>query len=418
MIRWERKHGLPVYRVPGGTNPRVFAYPDELDRWLETRGAAETLTEALTDTATHFTGPALIESASRYPYTANQRVRMLAAVGVMVLLVAAVAWAVGRNLPGPPRRVVVSGNHLIALDAHDRTRWSYRFRENGVGRPARIASHIGDLDGDRREDVVVTVEAGDPSTNQFAGKLLRFSDTGQLQWSVSVDDQIRFRERDYGPPWAPDQLVVYRAGEENRIAWIVHHFTWWPGLLLTFNTNGQRLGTFVNSGWLRNVAPSADGRHLLVTGISQNKQAYILATLEMGQPTAQSPEAPGDATECVSCEGSRSPVSYFVFPRTDVGRSQSFPGDGPSLVVFDDGTMQVQVIESHGPRLASIIYELSADLQLREARFSDAFWEQHRLLEQQGLIEHAAQDCPERRGLSVQRWTEQHRWQLQQVPVQ
>ena len=46
VIRWEERRGLPVYRLPGGPRPRVFAYPDELDRWLEQRGTANEAPEA------------------------------------------------------------------------------------------------------------------------------------------------------------------------------------------------------------------------------------------------------------------------------------------------------------------------------------------------------------------------------------
>jgi TolB-like protein/tetratricopeptide (TPR) repeat protein len=35
--RWVRDRGMPVHRVPGGEGGRVFAYADELDRWLHAR---------------------------------------------------------------------------------------------------------------------------------------------------------------------------------------------------------------------------------------------------------------------------------------------------------------------------------------------------------------------------------------------
>ena len=33
--RWEKDRGLPVHRVPGGAGAKVFAYTDELARWLK-----------------------------------------------------------------------------------------------------------------------------------------------------------------------------------------------------------------------------------------------------------------------------------------------------------------------------------------------------------------------------------------------
>jgi Tol biopolymer transport system component len=37
VIRWEKKNGLPVHRVPGEGNQAVFAYVDEIDAWLVSR---------------------------------------------------------------------------------------------------------------------------------------------------------------------------------------------------------------------------------------------------------------------------------------------------------------------------------------------------------------------------------------------
>lgn len=34
VIRWEKKNGLPVHRVPGGSKQAVFAYKEEIDSWL------------------------------------------------------------------------------------------------------------------------------------------------------------------------------------------------------------------------------------------------------------------------------------------------------------------------------------------------------------------------------------------------
>ena len=36
-LRWEKKLGLPVHRMEGVFKSRVFAYRDELDRWMRER---------------------------------------------------------------------------------------------------------------------------------------------------------------------------------------------------------------------------------------------------------------------------------------------------------------------------------------------------------------------------------------------
>src|ERR1700685_2576062 len=39
--RWGKSRGLPIHRVPGVAKTSVYAYPAELDLWLESASAAE-----------------------------------------------------------------------------------------------------------------------------------------------------------------------------------------------------------------------------------------------------------------------------------------------------------------------------------------------------------------------------------------
>src|ERR1700677_2832339 len=39
--RWGSERGLPIHRVPGTAKTSVYAYPAELDRWLESASAIE-----------------------------------------------------------------------------------------------------------------------------------------------------------------------------------------------------------------------------------------------------------------------------------------------------------------------------------------------------------------------------------------
>jgi tetratricopeptide (TPR) repeat protein len=47
--RWGRDRGLPIHRVPGIAKTSVYAYPVELDRWLESAHAAETISHEETE---------------------------------------------------------------------------------------------------------------------------------------------------------------------------------------------------------------------------------------------------------------------------------------------------------------------------------------------------------------------------------
>jgi hypothetical protein len=358
VIRWEERRGLPVSRLPGGARPRVFA---------------------------------------------------------ALLLVGRAVWY-GLARPGdPPRQLTIVGKELIALDASGAAVWRHPFAATKFGAPNWRWNHIGDLDADGRTEVLATLEVMRPPSNQHHGELASFADDGARLWSVVADDRFAFRDQIYGPPWTPADLSVYRFHGTTRIAWSIHHFSWWPGLLVTLDTAGNRVGTFVNSGWIRGVDLAPSGRELLVSGITNSRDSYFLAVLDAADPTGRSPEPSGSATECLNCPDGH-PLQYIAFPRSDVSRHQPFPAAGPTVVTSTDGRVQVHVLSSESPNIADTIFDFDPDLSLREARFSDSFWEWHRRLEAEGRLQHTAAECPERRGLKVQRWTPAAGWDT--LPVQ
>ncbi len=421
VIRWEER-GLPVHRVPGGKLSRVFAFSGELDEWLA-RGpangrAASQPDSPLPPVASPPDPPAAAPTALpaapvpsvplpvRRP--AVRLVRTIAALAAVAALTA--AWVLTR--PDPiPRRLEVSGGELLAYGAgSSRPIWSRRLDEGDMSTSWGRWHAIRDLDGDGREDILTAVEVHQRQSHEHTGMLARLSPGGRREWSLVANDRVQFREREFGPPWPTDDFAVYRAGGETRIAWAVHQFTWWPGLLISVNAKGERRGLFVNSGWLRNVQPSPDGRVLFVTGITNSRRAYFMAVLDASHPSGRSPEPPGAETECVNCPPGN-PLHYFVFPRTDVGRAGPFPAAGPSVQTFEDRSTQVETHESDAGIVGTVIFTFSPAAELRSARFNDAFWEQHRHLEAIGTLTHTAADCPERLGLDVQHWTPSGGWQ-------
>ncbi len=400
VARWEHERRLPVHRVPGGGRAHVFAYPDELDAWMA-GGQADAMAEPPVAGVPHPGSP--------------RRPDVRVAVGLLVVAAtAATGWIVSRS-GAPPIRLAAADNAIVALDAAGTSRWTYRFEGRHVASPTGPWFSIGNLGGSAGDETVVAVELTGPALDQRGGMLLRFAADGRLRWTRTLEDRLRFRDGEYGPPWSTDGFVTYRLGDAVRIAWLAHQITWWPGLVVTFDAEGRRLATFVNSGWIRSIVQSTDGRYLLVAGVSNARHAYFLAMIDATHPAGRSPEPPGTATECLGCpEGD--PLVYVVFPRTDVGERQPFPANGPALQTFPDGSLQVQTHESAGSGIATMVFDLSPSLELRRTRVSDTYWDWHRRLEEGGLLRHSAQACPIRGGLDVQRWTPATGWQTIRVP--
>lgn len=399
VIRWERERGLPVSRVPGAKRSGVFAYRDELDDWL-------TRSERATDAVEP---PPHTPASSRWP---NPVIAIVLAAAVIAL--ASLPRAGGG---APVQRVALTESDLQAFGARDVRLWSRRVTASSITPSSSRWSFVGDLDGDRAADVLAAVEAPHPSGRAPIGEgttgdatLWRYRANGDVQWSYTATEELRFGADTFSPPWALSDLFVHDVGRQRRIAWAVHHYTWWPSVLISLDTHGNRLGTFVNAGWIRTVEATPDNKHLLVAGVSNSQRSYFLAVLDAARPFGRSPEAPGSATECLNCEAG-DPIAYFVWPRSDVSAAQPFPAAGPSIDTFANGTTHVQVHETPGPNIGTTIYELSPTFRVQTARFSDAFWEWHDRLHGSGVLNHPASNCPERAVRPVRVWTRDTGWQ-------
>ena len=247
-------------------------------------------------------------------------------------------------------------------------------------------------------------------------RLHRFSPDGRLLWSYAPEDRLSFRGGAYGPPWTTWNLSTYRSSGGAKIAWSVHHYTWWPSMLITFDGAGRRLGTFVNSGWIAVSAGTPDGRHLVLAGMSNAHRSYFLAVLDAERPTGTSPEAAGSSTECVGCPPG-GPLHYYVFPRADISAQFAYPLDPPSLVLFGDGRIQVQVLETSGPAVGATIYDFGSDFDVGRVRVSDSFDEWHRRLESAGTLRHPVRECPDRQHREIRHWTPDAGWRMVRTDV-
>ena len=101
--RWERDRALPVHRLPGSSRSRVFAYSDELTRWMQSRDGAEKASDQSatgatsdvhndTDTVVVGSSPSLSRS-----FAVNARRWMAITASFVLLLAAASVWFAWRR---------------------------------------------------------------------------------------------------------------------------------------------------------------------------------------------------------------------------------------------------------------------------------------------------------------------------------
>lgn len=403
--RWERKLALPVRRLPGGRGTSVFAYAAELDAWLAANQPA----------ANHITAHAQTEEphAAAPLESAASRKRAAAAVLAVVGVAAGViAWAVlPFGLEFSDLRVDMTGTALVAV-AGGREQWRHDFPGQRIEVPnERRRQPVDILESEPRAILTATaLQIATRTEAVVSGEVLALSPSGVLVHSFAFDDRLVFGGTDYGGPWGINDFRVDERANGRRIAVVAHHFQWWPGIVTVLDADLQRLGTFVNAGWLERIH-WLSGDRLVVSGFSNARDGGVVALLDAGALDGQSPEEPGSPYYCQSCGGAR-PLRYIVMQRSELNQVTGSRFNRARFEVHDKGiTVRSYEVQLSDSDAADALYEFTPDLELRHASLSERYWEEHRALEAQGRINHARENCPDRDGpRSILVWEQATGW--------
>lgn len=387
VVRWEKERGLPVHRVPGGQGRSVFAFTDELDRWAAGESSKD------------------VQASSSSSLRIPPRVAVVAGMMIVIAIAAGLARAWSHQ---EIVEIKILERSIEALDQDGEPRWTFDANANLYPIFGRV-SQVLDLTGDGHPEGLVTVAAAPRPHEPSTGLLYAFDEHGQVLWHRSLDDRLIYAADDFDPPWQPDDLMTFTNGGERFIAWSVHHTTWWPSMLAVFDAKGSRIGTFASAGWIRSSSPSVDGRHLITAGFSNSRNGAAFAILDARNPSGSTPEEAGSPYECRNCPAGR-PLRYFVVEWSDVASALP-PDDRQVVASVHPGTGTIE-LRARQRANAELIVELSPSFQLRKRWTSDAFWEWHRRLEQNGTLTHGRDACPYRDGPIVREWTPTSGWKV------
>lgn len=319
-LRWEKKLGLPVHRMEGTSKSRVFAFRDELDRWLSAR---ITLVGA---------GPR--RDGIRSPLIRD--LRLPAAVGglIAVVLVVSRLLSPGASAPADFR---LEDSTLVVLNGQGHPLWRYdtevfnlrteefyRSRYQVKARSINDAPHlplvmIKDIDGDQRIDVLLAVKTKDEFNE---GRLLRFDERGKLVWSFEAGRELRFGDTVFARDYRIEgfDLNDFDGDGRTEIFFLAYHKPDFPCQFGVLSRDGRLVGEYWNSGYLSDVVFSdldRDGRQeVLAAGLNNEYGKGCLIVFSPDRIAGGSPQR----SPSYACKGLApgSETAYLLFPRTDV----------------------------------------------------------------------------------------------------
>lgn len=411
LRRWQVR-GLPVRRVPGGRGNSVFAFKSEVEEWLRASGPEQPQAVAVSPTL-ESPAPVPASTASVTSKTALPFPRRWLAAAV-VFAVIFFGWRTFAPNAAPQQLDVrMTGNAVVATGPAGDVIWRYDFPPDIVNFPAELVGSTRVVDGPRAAIFAMThVQSANPDNVLMNGVLRQFSMQGRLQGTFEFNDSWTFAGTTYQSPWAITDSQINDAFGRRQVAVSGHHLTWWPGVVSILDERLQRLGTFVNSGWvdgLRWISPDRLG----IAGFSEALNGGMFGVLDTHGIDGASPEAPGTKYVCDNCGPGR-PVVYFVFPRSEMNRvtgsrfNRAFVDVAPTGVrIRTDEVAR----ENNVGALVEAVYEFSSSFELMSASYGGRYWDKHHALELEGRIKHTRAECPERDGPPlVKKWTREAGW--------
>jgi hypothetical protein len=319
--RWEKSHGLPIHRINQEAKSSVFAYKEELDRWLILRDNHKTEINGL---------------SSRKSIKKVRFILIVAAPVAVVLLF--VLMSVVRG-PTQPVDFKIQNSFLIVLNEKGKELWRwdsgmqnledesfYRggFQNKRLGTSSTSLSRripsliIKDVNGDRKNEVLFAV-----ISMQDTGQhdLVCFNDKGKILWRFKPGMSLKCGTTMHSKDYVINGFDVYDINDDGKLEVIAEagNLPNWPTQLTILDCDGKMLGEYLNGGRLGDfVFKDLDKdsiKELIIGGVNNEYRKACLIVFDPRSITGGSPQSGEYKCEEIA-PGSEK--YYLLLPRTDV----------------------------------------------------------------------------------------------------
>jgi len=379
--RWEKTHGLPVYRIDEKSKSSVFAYKDEIDKWLEDKlnkvaHQRNYLSKIKWQKSLYFIGPTI------------------AVLTILFFIV----------LPYDPQPAdfKIQNSKLIILNENGKELWQYdtgiknfideneyrshfQIRRKNPNLPFDVLLPfliIEDINQDGKREVLFCTHTQD---RYGGGVLFCFNHKGDQLWDFKAGRKIKFGQRNYSSDFWIRGFLTDDLDNDGRheIVLISNVVGFFPAQLVILDTEGEILGEYWNSGQFSDLAlkdMNGDGRKEIIVATMNNEHGK--ASLIIFDSTSVNGSSPQNNPK-YTCEEleTGSQICYILFPRTEVDSIEHPQDNITEIDILDDDRIMVIT------KISTIIYIFNHDLRLEEARLSHTFKQKYKTYQLEGKIE-------------------------------
>ena len=380
--RWEKRYGLPVYRIDPDSKARVYSYKDELDKWLRER----------------------INSNSHPQKQITRRFRLNKKTYLFLFLIlfgiVSIVFVSLKALKIPnPADFRIENSKLIILNEKGKELWRYdtgikdlideneyrlhfQIRRKNSNPPYKILLPfliIEDINQDGKREVLFCTHTQD---RYGGGVLFCFNHKGNLLWDFKAGRRIKFGQRNYSSDFYILGFMTNDMDNDGRheIVLISNVVGFFPAKLSVLNAEGKILGEYWNSGQFSDLALTdinADGKkEIIVSGINNEYGKACLIVFDSALVSGSSPQNDPEYI-CEELEGG-SEKYYILFPRTEIDIIESIVNKIMEIAILNDERIMVTT------DISVIIYIFNFNLQVEEVRLSHPFKQKYKTYQLEG----------------------------------
>jgi hypothetical protein len=377
---WEKQRGLPIHRYPGDGKPRVYAYPEELEAWLE--DSPSDLEET----------PVPVAKRAAWPRLA------WIAIAIVALGSAAWIWTATPVERRRPVRCALSDKVLQAFDPEDEVIWQEAFPDIKSGLLDTSDGQrclVLDADGDGWPEVYLQFMGEDRL--KAGGKLVRLEDNGSIRWERPYGRPLEIEGRRFARTFLGTHLHPVQIDGRSLLLAAAAHSPHYPAeAALIDPLSGATVETYYHPGnfyglSVGDIDGDGDDELLLAAinnpGPGPGHPALVVLDLPFSGP---------DGTRRLREDffGNPGPkeLAYYVLPRADVDDAIGVQSRVSEVGVPDDGPLTLTVLSSQGQLTYSLDVANLLQPKVTNVVAETTFRLAHDHLADEGLIDHRLGD--------------------------
>ncbi len=381
--RWEKHFGLPIHRLEASPKSRVFAYKEEIDKWLQLKLGEKKLRRK------HKFWPRIQQSA------------LFLAIFLSALLLLWLIKLIFIPSSANPTDFKIKGSRLIIIDEKGGPLWEYNTGLRNLESEAYYRKHFQvkknipfpddillpqiifeDINNDHTQEILFSIQTVN-ATNE--GRLICFNKKGKILWTFQAGRRMTFGNKEYSADYRIIGFGCDDVDNDGRqeIIVISSNNPYFPCQAVLLNSKGKLIGEYWNSGYLQNYAfvdLNRDGRkEIILVGINNEWRCPCAVVLDPSLMKGASPQNK-DYYRCQNIKTSYEKY-YLRFPRNEVDLlKRELNNIIHRIDVFENNTI------SFSTSVSSVFYEFNYKMELLNIDLSHAFMADYGQFKNKGKI--------------------------------